>query len=316
MKCVLLAIGPSRLLLGQVLDRPFLQHTVEQLIARGVRSIRILLPQSDREISRLLGDGSRWGIDIEYTTTGGEPGWQDISSISEANGNDLILAGRADCLPFFPGFCGSDEGHEEAGPAIYFEEDGLRSRWNGWVLLPGTDCAAFARGLTAGNDWREALRSEGVRARKVFLSRQGLSCASEKDLLGSNRAALDGSFPNLFFNGRQVQPGVWMARAARIPDSVTIHAPCYIGEESWIEGGCTLGPHAVIGPRCLISRGTAITRSILTESTFLGPELEVADSLVNRTRVHNVRLGAEIEIEERHVACDLSEKSSRPWWPF
>lgn len=314
MRCILLAVGPTRLLLGQVLDRPFLQHVVEQLIARGVRSMRTLLPQGDRELSGLLGDGSRWGIDIEYTRIAGEPGWQDISSIPEANQRELILVGRADCLPFFPSFC-SEEGADVA-PTIYFEEEGLRSRWSGWVLLPGIDFAAFARGLSAGNDWREILRQEGVRARKVFLARQGLSCTSEKELLRSNRAALDGSFPNLFFNGRQVQPGVWMARAAKIPDSVTIHAPCYIGEESWIEADCTLGPHAVIGPNCLVSRGTVITRSILTESTFLGPGLEVADSLVNRTRVHNVRLGAEIEIEERHVACDLSDKSSRPWWPF
>ena len=107
-----------------------------------------------------------------------------------------------------------------------------------------------------------------------------------------------------------------MGRAAKVPASATLHAPCYVGEESWIGEGCTVGPHAVVGPRCVVSRGTAITRSMVTESTFLGAELEVADCLVNRAQVHNVRLGAAIEFEEHHVACGLNDKSTRTWWPF
>jgi hypothetical protein len=311
-KAIIVVPGSPALPMGQLLDRPFLQHLVEQLAGRGVAHIRLILHRAQRDISALLGDGSRWGIAIECRYTEETPGWHDLAVATLTDSNGLVLVGNASRLPYLPD--SRQEGAiDGAWPAIFFDEDNTRPRWVEWILLKEKDVAAFAGHLSRGADWREALREESQEVHKIFLDHQHLSCASPKELLLSNRAALEGAFPGLFFAGKQVRDGVWIARAAKIPPTARIQSPCYIGEESWIGPNCELGPHAVIGPRCVISSGTHISRSVVAESTYLGPELEVADSFVASSRIHNVRLGADIEIGENHIACSMAATQA-PWW--
>lgn len=307
MKCFLIAAGRTELLLGPVLDRPYLQHVVEQLVGRGVKSMRILLQRDKKEVRDLLGDGSRWGFSIEYRLSDDEPTWSDLSAAVAVEKEGMILAGNSGRLPKFPSEVEDAKGGG-GWPAVYFDEEQFCSRWTGWVLMNRDDLAAFAASIASGLELRDALRKDALRTRKVFLEGASLSCESEKELLRSNRVALEGQFPGLFFRGNEVLPGVWMARAAKVPQSVTFHAPCYIGEEAWIGAGCEVGPHAVIGPRCIVGKGTAIARSVISADTYVGAELEVKDSLASGERLHNVRLGTELRIEESHILCGMARK--------
>ena len=296
--------------LGQVLDRPFLQHLVEQLVHRGVGNFELLVPKDYTAVLALLGDGTRWGVRMEYRVMDDNSGWSTIVNGSFACTDDLVLVGNASHLPYLPEF-GAAGSLDGPWPAIYFDEYNSRTRWTGWVLLRQRDLLQFATHLSQGTDWRRALREEALQVQHIFLDNQGLSCASDRDLLLANRAALEGQFPGLFFQGKEVQPGVWVARAVKIRDSVRYHAPCYIGEESWIGANCELGPYAVVGPRCVVARGTSVSRSIVAESTYVGPELEVTDSIVQHSRIHNVRLDSEIDIPDRHIVCNLTPSK---WW--
>ncbi|MCX6602014.1 MAG: hypothetical protein NTV52_00260 [Acidobacteria bacterium] len=289
MKAILWTRCPEANLMAQVVDRPFIQHVVEQLITGGVNCIEFCLPAPLGAVAAHLGDGTRWGIEIVHHA--------DATPLA-TDANETVLLGEASCLPQLPALGGS------TWPTLFFHDEDRISRWTGWATMPA---AAVTEFLAAEDDWRSACRTVFLQAQKVFLDAPSLSALTPKHVILANRIALEGAFPGLHFEGEERTPGVWVARAVKLPASVHISAPCYIGEESWIGENSRLGPHAVIGRQCVVEPGTVVCRSVVGEGTYLGKDLEVSDSLVSRNILHNVRLDAQIEIAERHVAGALLE---------
>lgn len=289
MKAILWTRRPEANLLAQVVDRPYIQHVVEQLIQLGVTRIEFRLQAPLGPVAAHLGDGTRWGIEIVHNA--------EATSLA-TDCKEPVLLGEASCLPQLPSLS------DTSWPTLFFHDEDSISRWTGWATTPASCVQTF---LAAEDDWRGACRTLALQAQKVFLGGTSLSIATPKQVLQANRLALEGSYPGLYFEGEQRSPGVWVARAVKLPASVHIDPPCYIGEESWIGDGSSLGPHAVIGRQCVVEPGTVVCRSVVGEGTYLGKDLEVSDSVVTRNILNNVRWGAEIRIEERHVAGALLE---------
>jgi hypothetical protein len=298
----LLWIPPGTQPMAQVLDRPLVQHVVEQIVERGVRSITLLHGAVDAATAAHLGNGERWGIAITSRRVTGPPSNADFEAACGTDDGEWTLFGNAARVSHIAAI-GSDSA---SWNTLFFDEEEGVGAWSGWAVMQSADLPGFAGRVAAGADWRAAVRETGLAIKKVFLDHPSLSAATPRDVLLANRRALDGEFPGLFFNGKERSPGVWVARAAKIAPSARLQAPCYVGEDAWIGADCRIGPYSVIAAGCVVERETAVARSVVYEGTFLGPELEVSDSCVNRNRIHNVRLGAEIEVGEAHVASALS----------
>jgi hypothetical protein len=282
--------------MAPVMDRPFIQHVVEQLIPRGVTRVEFCLPSQAGAVAAHLGDGTRWGIEIVHHAE---------ATTLAMDTNETVLLGEASCLPQLPSLSGN------SWPTLYFHDEDRISRWTGWAATPASSLTPF---FACEDDWRTACRTSGLQAQKVFLEPPSLSAASPGQVLLSNRIALEGAFPGLHFEGEERRPGVWVARAVKLPPGVSIEGPCYIGEESWIGDGSRLGPHAVIGRQCVVESGTVVCRSVVGEGTYLGRNLEVADSVVTRNILHNVRWDARIRIDDAHVAGALLEGGLSMKW--
>ncbi len=180
--------------------------------------------------------------------------------------------------------------------------------------MPENLLGAFANQIMSGVDWRTAASRLSLSLHKVFLEDTSLSASGAAQTLASNRMALNGSFPGLSFYGNEREPGIWVARGAKVPASVKLKAPVFIGENAWIGEDCQVGPEAVIGQDCVIENGTSVCRSVVAAGTFLGHELEVKDSVVEHNRIENTRLGVELEIGEAHIASSLTSSDSFPFW--
>jgi NDP-sugar pyrophosphorylase family protein len=197
---------------------------------------------------------------------------------------------------------------------LFFHDEGKEIAWTGWAVLPESEVAAFAAKIAVGEDWRTAIAPRLVDVKREILKGASIAAASPQQVLDSNRIALEGGYPGLYHDGVEKEPGVWIARGAKIAATAVVEGPCYIGEEAWIGETCKIGPFAVIGRECVVERGTSVRRSVLSEATYLGPELEVADSSVVQNVIYNVRLGAALEIEEEHVVSGLNSGALLPNW--
>jgi histidinol-phosphate phosphatase family protein len=69
-----------------VLGRPFLEYQIEQLREQGFDRVLLLLGYLPHVIQDYFGDGSRWGVRIQYSVTGPD----DLTSSRVANARHLI----------------------------------------------------------------------------------------------------------------------------------------------------------------------------------------------------------------------------------
>ena len=312
MKAILYVSQPEAQLMSQVLDRPYIQHVVEQLVRRGVDRIDLLLRASDKSAAALLGDGTRWGISIEGRLLAESPSRWDFAACCDCDEKGLAVFGDLGRLPALPELGDADP--HTLKPAIYFHDENRSSRWTGWGLLPERDIPEFAATAVKHDNWRVALLECGVSVEKVFTEQPSLCVTTPRQVIESNRAALESEFSGLYFDGSERNSGVWIGRGAKVPATAILHAPCLIGEDAWIGEDCHVGPHAVIGRKCVVERDTRVCRSVVAEGTYLGPGLDVADSVVVRNKIHNVRLDADLEIDEPHVDSNLMQGPLLPTW--
>lgn len=81
--------------------------------------------------------------------------------------------------------------------------------------------------------------------------------------------------------------GVWSS--ATLSPDVNITPPCYIGKNTVLEPGCSIGPYAVLGEGSHISRGAVIERSVV-DGAHIGPNVDAKNSVILRGA--SVREGA------------------------
>jgi mannose-1-phosphate guanylyltransferase len=77
----------------------------------------------------------------------------------------------------------------------------------------------------------------------------------------------------------------------------TLVAPVYIGAGVVVEPGARVGPYAVIGERCRISRGARVVDSLLWEDVWVGPDATVEQAIV----ATGTRIGARAHVAPRSV---------------
>jgi hypothetical protein len=85
----------------------------------------------------------------------------------------------------------------------------------------------------------------------------------------------------------------------------------YICKNSIIERKARLGPYAAVGQNSIIGNGSAVSGSVVFPGSYIGENLDIVDSLVDRNTLVNARIGAEISLSEDFMLGSLSPKETR-----
>jgi lipopolysaccharide/colanic/teichoic acid biosynthesis glycosyltransferase len=325
MRAVLIATGQSAedVLLSDrypvpmlpLVDRPFLQHVVEYLVAQGVRVFDWILCHHSEEIEEFLGGGQRWGATFRYHLVS-DPvrPYARLRALAAEEEDGLIVFGHADRLPAIR-LSEMTAGPDEAAAVLYGARarEGTRTQrrltWSGWaVLTPAAwqdlpwgeeDEAALCRRIGAGASclvtWREVPRPLSVR--------------TFAELRAGHGVALRGEHPGLLVHGKEVEEGVWLSRNVRIHPSASLVPPVYLGENCEVGEGARLGPQAFVGRDCVIDHRAALANSVVLPGSYVGEGLEAEDALVDRDRLARCHPGGLLRLEEQVPVACLTESS-------
>lgn len=91
--------------------------------------------------------------------------------------------------------------------------------------------------------------------------------------------------------GNQQTAGVWVGENTAIDPGATIIPPVSIGRNTKVKSGARIGPYTVIGDNCLIEEGANVERSVVWESTYLGPSVGI----------HSAIIGAKVTVKRDSV---------------
>lgn len=292
-------------LLTTLVDRPFIQHVVEWLVQAGFDRIDLLTDRPRPELSALLGDGTRWGVRIRMRRAAPGRALPLHAFLDEAALESALLIARGDCLPVVDLKAHRPPPRAEA-PAAFFEQTGGGPpRWTGWAWLTKPALRGTDRLQSAGA-WQRRMQTWASARGCMVIAERTLSAGWPQDLLDAQRAVLAGEVAGLHINGREIEPGVWMARGASVAADARLQAPLYIGEYASVRAA-ELGPYAVVGEGAVVSADATVANAVVEPRTFVGPHVELRDSIVRGQHLFHRSLAESVRVEADAWLQDLSQ---------
>jgi mannose-1-phosphate guanylyltransferase/phosphomannomutase len=86
----------------------------------------------------------------------------------------------------------------------------------------------------------------------------------------------------------QIQPGVWVGEGTQIDSTVTLQAPTLIGKNCRIGRETVIEPHTTIGDNVLIQEKVSLKRPIIWSNTYVGNQASLRACIVcNNATIHN-----------------------------
>ena len=289
--------------LATLADRPVIQHIIERLCAEGVRHVDVVGNEQDLELRHFACDSQRWGAHFRWR--GAHNGNCDV--LRRLGGEDRVLLAMTNALPLHSlsdlnlqqGIVTALRPGERIGRPTAPPER-LRSDSPVWYAFAGEvfDEMPESTDVDGLREWLETLTEATVSSPRM------LDVTTLNDLLSSQRQLLQAGQPiheddpAIRLIGRETKPGVRLCRNVKVHPSAEIVGPVFVGDNSRIGKHVRLGPNTVIGPNCIVDHHAKVSNSLVSEHSYLGPWIDVADCIVEQTHVTNVRLGAEVSIDD------------------
>ncbi len=302
MKAMILAAGlGSRFLpltnelpkpLLPLLNIPMIYHTLNWLKANGISQVVINLHHLGELIYQAVGDGKRWGLEIDYSweeellgTGGGLKKAADFfagESFLLVNSDVFLSADLAPALAFHRrkkavatmllaradtrhyGAIGLDqEGRicqvPWGGKGNQASREGV---FSGVHILEPQVLHYLPLGVSCINrDGYQAMLEDSQRVYGYFWPKDSWYDLGEPGTyLAAHRQMLDSKLPPDFF---QLQEGIWQAQPGELPPGVELVPPLLIGSDCRLSAGSRIGPYAVLGDRVQVQKGATIEHSVL-----------------------------------------------------
>ncbi|MGA8296016.1 MAG: sugar phosphate nucleotidyltransferase [Acidimicrobiales bacterium] len=89
-----------------------------------------------------------------------------------------------------------------------------------------------------------------------------------------------------------LREGVWVGESAVIDPSATIEAPVIVGDNCRIGPGSHLGPYTVLGANVRVAENAALERSVIHDNCFVGPGASARSCVIGRSS--EIRQGAHL----------------------
>lgn len=143
-------------------------------------------------------------------------------------------------------------------------------------------------------DWSQDIFPELLRAGKPMYGYVMEEYWCDVGTLGQYREAQEhllSGRTSLSPAGKVDQPGVWLGPNTVIEEDVNLIPPVCIGRNCKIKKGARIGPYTVIGDNALVEEGVVVERSVIWDSSYLGPSVGI----------HSAILGSRVTIKRDSV---------------
>jgi len=283
-----------------LVDRPFLQHTIERLVDIGADRITFVLGPGSDSIRKTFPSGTRWGVKFQFVQVPDDNLLYSVAVKSAGvNSTTPVLIACADRLPDIK--AASVSIPLEEGKCVLFDTKN-ETGWTGWALVTGSLLQSLP--ATASNEEIEALlRSNSAEGAPELCAT--LDASNYSELLQSQDTALAGGFPGLISTGREIKPGIRLSRNAAVNPTAVLTGNVFIGENSRIGAGVQLGPNVVIGNDCVIEADTVVSNSLVLSGTYLGEGLELKHVIADRAQILSVIHNAAVVVPDTFIAGSL-----------
>jgi lipopolysaccharide/colanic/teichoic acid biosynthesis glycosyltransferase/acetyltransferase-like isoleucine patch superfamily enzyme len=293
-----------------LLDRPWLQHLVESLISRGIKTFHFFNCDLPQQIEHYFQDGKRWGSEFIYHLGKDEKALlKQIQIQSELSGAEMILLAQTNSIIFdLPDF------NEPANicPSAFKVASQADDFYNWHMVEP--ESLKSASKFDHYKDLSQHL-SKHLRGAKW----QSISCSryillnNPGQLIDAQQQVLNNRFKNILCNANEIDPGIRISRNVTIEPTAVLIPPVFIGENSQIGASAKIGPNACISADCIIDQGTSIEQSCVFPGTYIGEALNIKNSIVNQNQLLNLDINGLVHLSEDFLLGSMKQNWLSSW---
>ncbi|SDZ98447.1 glucose-1-phosphate thymidylyltransferase [Haloplanus vescus] len=310
--------GPKQLV--PVANKPVLEYAIEDLKEAGITDIGVVLGHKGRDaIQELLGDGSKYGVDITYIVQGEPLGLAHAAGCArDFVGNDdfvmylgdnILKSGIAELVESF------ERGDYGAGIALQKVDDpqafgiaDVDDDGNAIQLVekpedPPTNLALIGmyvfspavfdaiddlepswRGELEITDAIQLLLEDGYEIDSQVVTGWWKDTGKPTDILEANRLVLEDKeleTAGVVEDGAETEGRIGLAESATIEDGAVVRGPVSIAENVTIKHGTYVGPYTSIGANSTLE-DIHIENSVVIGDSTLSASGRIVDSLLGR----------------------------------
>lgn len=277
-----------------IINRPVMEHIIELLAKHGIKDIMVNLYYLANQIEEYFGDGSKWGVNIQYSKE--DRLWGDAGSVKRCEDffDDTFLVVGGDDMADID-ITRMIRLHKEKkalatialslvdDPSEYgialLNERGRITRFlekpRGEVIFSNTANTGvyvfepqvlelIPRGVAYGfgNNVFPMLLEHRTRFYGYLTSSYWRDVGNLKQYQQTHYDVLDGRV-SIKIHHKEIRKYVWIADGVEIDPSADIGYPVLIGRNCRIEKGARLLEYSVLGEGCVIEEGATVKQSIL-----------------------------------------------------
>jgi carbonic anhydrase/acetyltransferase-like protein (isoleucine patch superfamily) len=108
----------------------------------------------------------------------------------------------------------------------------------------------------------------------------------------------------------EICPGIWVGRRAHVSATAKLIAPCWIGDQVFVEPNAVVGPGAIVENRSVIENDARVAQSWIGPDTFVGPMTALTSSLAWGSSLTNWRSDSSLEVPDPFLMCSLAPRVS------
>jgi len=331
-----------------IAGQPIISYTLKALAEAGINEVYMVVGFKADQIEAALGNGSQYGLEIEYVHQGKWTGTASALDVARsAMGDEQFVALYGDLLTTRAAIESVlEKGREGAKAmgvvrvrnqsafgAVQIEQDRVtkihekperKISGEGWinsgiyvldpdVFGPIKKTSKSKRGEYELTTSLQQLIDEGEEVRAAAISREDwMDIGRPWDLLEANERILMNSTPQikgLVESGATIKGPVWLESTAVVKSGCYVEGPAYIGRGSSVGPNSRVRPCTTIGDDVIIGTSCEIKNSIVMNETKIPHLSYIGDSIIGENcNVSAGTITANIRLDERPVTVELKGK--------
>lgn len=325
-----------------VANKPVLFYPIEDIKAAGIGDIGIIIGPNKEQIMKIVGDGSRWNVNITFIEQEAPLGLAHCVKIAEDFlgdepfvmylGDNILKGGIIEYVERFkeskadasillskvenPGRFGVAELNEDGSIKRLVEKPKKPSSNLALVGVYMFTSKIFDAVKNIKPSWRDELEitdaiqyliDHGLKVDSAVVDGWWKDTGKPEDIIEANHLVLDELTP---YNKGTLEDGVTIRGKVSIGKGTIIHKGSVVKGPVVIGENCEIGPNTYIGPYTSIGDNSKITNgeieySVIMDNTVIKSRKKIVDSLIGR----NVKIFEREQLPKGHrfVIGDNSE---------
>jgi UDP-N-acetylglucosamine diphosphorylase/glucosamine-1-phosphate N-acetyltransferase len=332
----------------KILGKPLIQYVVETLKEAGLKDFVIVVGHNGEQIREYLADGSKLGVNIDYTVQKEALGMANALETAKDSAEDNFLVVNADDIFESSLIKEMTKQFKEGSADIVLSCKHVEETWKfGIIRVEDDKVVDFVEKPPRGQEPSDlAVVGVYILPKRIFdyykkipVSDHQYEDAIQKFIQDKNvvrAVSYDGFFAgykypwDLFTINKhlmdtrmkkqtieddveisertQVEGNVWIRRGTRILEGACIRGPCYIGANSFIGNNSLVWNYSSIGDNCVVGFSTEIKHSLIGDNCWFHINY-IGDSIISDNCLFGAgTITANFRFDEKNVKLRIEGK--------